>query len=239
MAASPGGERVLNRARRRALLPLLAAVPVLAVLLALGNWQMRRLHWKTAVLAQLASAAQAEPVPLDTALPQPWTKVRVSGQFDHDHEALFGAEVRNGRMGAQLVTPLLRPGQPPLLVLRGWVPLERGQPVARPAGEASLVGYVRQGEEAAWVAARDNPASRLFYTFNPAVIASGLGLPAPLPFGLVVLGEAAGGPLPEAASSLPRPENPHLGYALTWYGLALTLVGVAGAFTRRRWKEAR
>jgi hypothetical protein len=46
---------------------------VLAVLLVLGTWQMRRLHWKEAVLAQLAVAETAAPVPLDTALPQPWT----------------------------------------------------------------------------------------------------------------------------------------------------------------------
>ena len=237
MAASPGGDRVLNR--RRALLPLLAALPVLAALLALGSWQMHRLAWKQAVLERLAQAEQAAPVPLDGAAPQPWTKVQVSGRLDHTHEALLGAEVRGTRMGAQLVTPLLRPGQPPLLVLRGWVPQDRTLPLARPEGEVTLTGYLRLGESADWVAAKDDPARRLFYTFNPAAIAAGLGLPAPLPFGLVVLGPAQGGPLPEPATTLPRPENPHLGYALTWYGLALTLVGVAGAFTRRRWKEAR
>ena len=40
--------------------------------------------------------------------------------------------------------------------------------------------------------------------------------------------------LPEAARGLPRPNNPHLGYAITWYGLAVSLVGVFVAFARQR-----
>ncbi len=217
---------------------MIAALPVLAVLLVLGTWQVRRMHWKEAILTQLATAEHVAPVPLDTGVPQPWTRLLVAGRLDHDHEALLGAEVRGTRMGAQLVTPLLREGQPPLLVLRGWVPLDRTQPITRPADEVTVTGYVRQGEQAGWVAAKDDPVTRLFYTFDPAAIGQALGLAPVLPFGLVAMGDAIGSQLPVPATSLPKPENPHLGYALTWYGLAMTLVGVAVAFTWRRWKEA-
>jgi surfeit locus 1 family protein len=217
---------------------MIAALPVLAVLLVLGTWQVRRMHWKEAILTQLATAEHAMPVPLDTGVPQPWTRLLVAGRLDHDHEALLGAEVRGTRMGAQLVTPLLREGQPPLLVLRGWVPLDRTQPITRPADEVTVTGYVRQGEQAGWVAAKDDQVTRLFYTFDPAAIGQALGLAPVLPFGLVAMGDAIGSQLPVPATSLPKPENPHLGYALTWYGLAMTLVGVAVAFTWRRWKEA-
>jgi surfeit locus 1 family protein len=217
---------------------LLAALPVLAVLLVLGTWQMQRLRWKESILVQLAAAEHAAPVPLDAALPRPWTRLLATGRFDNQHEVLLGAEVRGTRMGAQLVTPLLRDGQPPLLVLRGWVPLDRTQPINRPGGEVTVSGYVRQGEQAGWVAAKDDPVTRLFYTFDPAAIGRALGLSPVLPFGLVAVGEAVGSQLPVPATTLPKPENPHLGYALTWYGLAMTLVGVVVAFTWRRWKEA-
>jgi surfeit locus 1 family protein len=43
--------------------------------------------------------------------------------------------------------------------------------------------------------------------------------------------------LPAAARSLPRPTNPHLGYAITWYGLAAALLGVLIAFLRRIARE--
>ena len=90
MVAPPGRNCVLTAAQRRVFLPLLAALPVLAVLLALGSWQVQRLHWKQAVLTQLAESAVREPVALDSSQPQFWTKVRVSGVFDHQHEAMLG-----------------------------------------------------------------------------------------------------------------------------------------------------
>jgi hypothetical protein len=37
---------------KRLLLPALVALPVLAVLVFLGTWQMQRLHWKTALLGR-------------------------------------------------------------------------------------------------------------------------------------------------------------------------------------------
>jgi surfeit locus 1 family protein len=36
---------------------------------------------------------------------------------------------------------------------------------------------------------------------------------------------------------MPRPNNNHLGYAITWYGLAVALVGVFLVWARRRRKE--
>jgi surfeit locus 1 family protein len=224
--------------RLRVFWPALAALPVLAVLLALGNWQMQRLAWKEALLERLAANAAAPALPLPL-LPEPYLKVAVVGRFDHSREARLGAEVRGGQMGATLVTPLLREVLPPLLVLRGWVPDDAsGQPV-RPEGVVTVEGYIRPGETPAWDSATDNPTTRRFYTFNPAAIAAALGMAGAEGFGLVALGGAVETRLPLPATHLPQPNNSHLGYALTWYGLALTLLGVVLAFTWRRWKESR
>jgi surfeit locus 1 family protein len=43
--------------------------------------------------------------------------------------------------------------------------------------------------------------------------------------------------LPDPARTLPRPTNSHLGYAITWYGLALSLLGVFAVWARRRLKD--
>ncbi len=224
---------------RRFLLPVLVALPVLTVLLGLGTWQWQRLGWKTALLAELAAAEQAPPVPLP-ATPQPFARVIVRGRFDHGREVLLGAEVRGNRMGAHLLTPLLRPDAPPLLVDRGWVPVERDVPLDRPEGEVAVTGYVRQADERSWLAAADNPAARRFFTLDPEAIGQALGLPRPAPFVLVALATPDSPPqaLPEPARHLPRPNNPHLGYAITWYGLAAALLGVLAVFLGRRWKES-
>lgn len=223
---------------RRLLLPILASLPVLAALIALGTWQVHRLHWKADILDRIAAAEAGPPVPL-TGHPPPYSKVVATGRLDHGREAMLGIELRGTTLGARLVTPLLREGAPPLLVDRGWVPMERSQGIDRPEGEVAVIGYVRQADTRDWNSPRDDLAARRFYVFDPAVIGAALGLPAPAPFGLVALAPPGTNPtaLPAAARSLPRPDNPHLGYAITWYGLAAALVGVVASFLLRSRRE--
>jgi len=217
--------------RRPILRATLAALPVFAILVFLGTWQVQRLAWKTDVLARIAASEAGPAAPLRDP-PEPLAKVRATGRFDHAREATLGVEVRGPVLGTHLLTPLLRAGAPPVLVDRGWVPLERGAPVARPEGEVSVEGWVRPGDSPNLFSATDDPAARRFYTFDPPAIGAALGLPEVAPYGLVALG-AGDGTLPDPARTLPRPTNNHLGYAITWYGLALSLLGVLAAFAIR------
>ncbi|CAH0197516.1 SURF1 family protein [Roseomonas sp. CECT 9278] len=219
---------------RRLILPLLVTLPVLAVLLALGTWQAQRLGWKAGILARIdaAEAGPAQPLPAD---PVPFTKVEAAGRLDHGRESLVGIEVRGATLGARLVTPLLRDGAPAILVDRGWVPLEGRATVDRPAGEVRVTAWVRPVERVGMFSATDDTAGRRFYTFDPVVIGPALDLPQLAPFGLVALGQGPG--LPQADRRLPRPSNNHLGYAITWYGLAVALAGVFLVWARRRLKD--
>ena len=207
-----------------------------AALCGLGTWQVQRLHWKNDLLARIEASERAPPAPLGDAA-EPFAKVVATGRFDHAREALLGVEVRGTTLGAHLLTPLLRAGHPPLLVDRGWVPLERNRPLDHPEGEVSVTGFVREADRRVWNSPADDAPRRRFYVFDPQAIGAALGLPAaPAPFGLVALAPADAKPpsLPEAARSLPRPDNRHLGYAITWYGLAVSLVVVLVAFARQR-----
>lgn len=219
---------------RRLVVPLLVTLPVLALLVGLGTWQAGRLAWKTDLLARIAAAETGPAVPL-AGRPDPFAKVEAAGRFDHAREALLGLELRGTTLGARLVTPLLRDDAPPLLVDRGWVPLDRSDALARPEGPVRVAGWIKPGERAGLFSAADDLPGRRFYTFDPEVIGRALGLPSVAPFGLVALGPQEGLPLPDRA--LPRPRNNHLGYAVTWYGTALALVGVFLVWARRRLKE--
>lgn len=216
---------------RRLLVPTLVFLPALAILLLLGTWQWQRLGWKTDMLARIDAAERSGPVPLGPA-PEPWIRVEATGRFDHARQATLGVEVRGNLLGTHLIVPLLRDGLPPVLVDRGWVPMERAVPVAQPEGEQHVVGYIRPAEQAGWASATDDPAGRRFYTSDPQVIGAALGIAAPAPYVLVALGQAEG--LPQPARTIPRPPNNHLGYVVTWYGLALALTGVFAAFAWRR-----
>ncbi|MFM9829361.1 MAG: SURF1 family protein [Sphingomonas sp.] len=219
--------------RRSTLLVALVALPVLALLVGFGWWQLQRLHWKNGLIAAIAAAEQAPPVPLADP-PRPYAKVVVEGRFRHDLESVLKLEVRGPILGAQLVVPLIREGAPPILVDRGWVPLDRRHsPISHPEGVVTVTGWVHPGEAPGLFAATDDTVGRRFYTFNPRAIGAALGLPDVAPYGLVALGGAAP-MLPDPARTLPRPTNNHLGYVVTWWGLAVALLGMLGVLAWRQ-----
>jgi surfeit locus 1 family protein len=209
---------------------------MLAILLALGTWQVHRLYWKLGILTQIAQAEAGPPQPL-TADPDPWTKVEVTGTFRSDLTALYGAEVRDTRtgptMGSELIVPLERRDGPPVLVDRGWVPAERPAPLTQPSGPVTVVGYVRPGSGPSWFSAKDDVAGRQFFTLDPAVIGQALGLRAVTPFAVIAMGQDKPGDWPAPAEHLPQPPNNHLSYAITWYGLAAALVVIFIIWARK------
>jgi len=221
---------------RQLLWPGVMAVAMLAVLLGLGTWQVERLHWKQGVLAQIAraEAGPANPLP---AMPEPYTKVQVTGHLRDDLSVSYGAEVRDTpagtQLGAYLIEPLERDDGDAILVDRGWVPNKRPAPIARPEGDVTLEGYVRPSDTPGLYSATDNPAIRQFYTLNATAIGAALGLRQVAPFILVALGPAPLERYPDPARHLPRPPNDHLSYAITWYGLAIALVVIFVLWARK------
>jgi surfeit locus 1 family protein len=218
---------------RRLLVPALSALAMLLLLLGLGTWQLHRLAWKRGLLAQIDAAERAPAIPLPPA-PPPFAKVRAAGRLRPDLAALYGAEVREARggpvLGGQLIVPLERPGAAPLLVDLGWVPGDRPGQRSLPAAETTVEGFLHPADHPGWFAAPDNPVARQFYTLDPAAIGAALGLPAVLPYTLVVLGPPG---LPDPARHLPRPPNDHLQYALTWFGLAGALIVIFSLYVRK------
>lgn len=221
---------------RRLLWPGVMAALMLMVLLALGTWQIERLHWKRGLLAQIARAEMAPAAPLQDE-PGPFTKVQVTGELRDDLSASYGAEVRDTpagpQLGTQLIVPLEREEGEPILVDRGWVPQSRPRAIALSSGEVTLDGYVRPGDQPGLFSAPDNPATRQFYTLDPRAIGAGLGLQNVAPFVLVAMGSPPPEHYPDPARHLPQPPNNHLSYAITWYGLAIALVVIFVLWARK------
>ena len=213
------------------LFPAAVTAIMLAILIGLGVWQLQRLQWKRAILAEIDQAEAAPAIPLPDH-PQQFTKVEATGRFIPGKQARYGAEVRDlpggPTLGSRVIEPLERPGQDPLLVDRGWSP---DGPAPEPTGAVSVTGYIRTPDMPGLFSASDDPAARYFYTLDPAKIGPALGLPRQAPFTLVAMGDAPGSPSP--ATALPRPPNDHLNYALTWFGLALSLLAVFAAYCRK------
>ncbi len=203
---------------------------MLALTTWLGLWQVRRLEWKTALLAEIDRGEAAAPIPLPTD-PKPFSRVIVQGRL-RPAAALYGADVRTTpsgpAMGGQMLQVLDRPVGLPIVVDLGWVP----ESAVVPSAQTEIVGYVRPPEYPVRFGAADDPVKRRFYALDPAAIGLALGAPAVAPFTVVAMGpERPNAPLP--AQALPRPVNNHLSYALTWFGLALSSLAVFAVYARK------
>ncbi len=117
-------------------------IPAMAILLALGTWQVQRLHWKEGEIAKRQERSQGPGIALPTDFPDPagveFTRVALKGSFLHDEEFYLGARTESGRVGLNVVTPFLLADGRILLVNRGWVPQEMRDPASRAEGQ--LVG---------------------------------------------------------------------------------------------------
>jgi surfeit locus 1 family protein len=219
--------------------PGLLTLVMLALLLWLGTWQLQRRVWKAGLLADIDRGEQAPPIPLGATTPSRFTKVSATGVLEGKF-ALYGSDVRDvgpsTQIGAQLLEVLDRPGMAPVLVDLGWVRADYRDAVHPVTGPATVIGYIRAPEHPGWLSAADDVAGQHFYTLDPAVIASALGVSNAAPFTLVALGNAAGaGPVP--ADALPRPADNHLQYAITWFGMAATLLVIFAAWVRGKYLD--
>src|SRR5262245_31425790 len=102
---------------RPTLWPTLFTIPTLIVLLGLGTWQLERLHWKEALIAERTARTTALPISVPApSVPLPaevldeldYFHATVVGQFLHDREMYLAARTMEGSVGFQIVTPLLR-----------------------------------------------------------------------------------------------------------------------------------
>jgi surfeit locus 1 family protein len=231
------------RSFRPRLWPTVAMLAGLAVLLALGTWQVQRLHWKAALIAEREAqlTAPAEPLPTGAEDWREWDfrRVSVAGEFRHDLEQLFGAYGVAGQVGHHVLTPLIRPDGTAVLVDRGWVPADRAHPAARREGqvpgEVEVMGIARyRGDDAAgWFTPDNRPEAGLWYSYDLPALERALGLDL-LP--VVVDADATPNPggLPIGGRTRVELPNNHLQYAVTWYGLAAALIAIYLAFSLER-----
>jgi surfeit locus 1 family protein len=222
--------------------PTVFAIGGVIVLLGLGTWQVQRLWWKEGLLAALAAPPTELPATLDAARALEYHRVRVTGVFLNDREFYIGATSDQGAAGYQVVTPLRRADGSIVLVNRGFVPENRKTPGSRAAGEiageVTVTGPLRVAKGRPNMFVPDKPVgvNYWFYVDIPSMAAEG-GLDHVLPFYVDADATPNPGGYPVGGQTQLSIPNNHLQYAITWYGLAATLVGVYIAFVRRHRRE--
>lgn len=221
------------------LIPLIATVLVVALGIALGNWQERRADEKIATQARLDHGAAAAPLALTgaplAAAAVEYRRVSATGHFVQDWPLYLDNRPYQGRAGVYLLMPFKIDGSDMhVLVQRGWLPRD---PLARdklpafdtPTGTVAVDGVARlhSGHVMELGAGPALAPGAIVQNADPLQVAKASGLTMQ-PF-VLQQGTPArpyGDDLRmgrEWPASGMNPEK-HQGYAFQWYALAAMAV---------------
>lgn len=229
----------------------LLVIAAMGVMIRLGFWQLDRLEWRRAFNARVTSQLTADPLdmnssqPVDSLYDMEYRSVTVRGTYDYAHEVLLRNQVWENRLGYHVLTPLRIDGTDwYVLVDRGWIPFEDGDPASRiqfqERGPVTVQGMIRRGQEKPDFGGVADPTlapgeTRLdaWNVINLVRIQQQSGLNM-LPVYVLQAPDPAWTALPYR--SLPEieiSEGPHMGYALQWFTFA-SILGLGYPFFVRR-----
>ncbi|CAH1655451.1 SURF1-like protein [Hyphomicrobiales bacterium] len=241
---------------RQLLVPGLCTLVALAILLGLGFWQVERLRGKEELISRISARIHDAPVALPpeagwagwSAAQDEYRPVRAEGRFLNDMTVYVtaNAELRpkgGATLGYMVLTPLALADGGFVIVNRGFVPRELRDTLRLGASSetapVAVTGLLRAPQEQGWFVpedhpSRDKPAQGDWFTRDPVRIGASLGLERVAPF-LIDEASVEGGPAwPRGGLTVLTFPNRHLEYALTWFGLAATLIAVFLAWALRR-----
>ena len=209
-------------------------LPLFLGCIALGVWQLERLQWKLALIAQVNRNLSAPPIPVERALGMGahaalYRRVKLSGRFDNGKEAyVFGTDA-SGAPAYHVITPFALDDGRTLLADRGIVPEHLRDPRTREAGELKgeqhITGIWRIPDPPGLFTPAPNLAKRVWYARDVKGIARDDGLKVAAP--VIVEADATPNPggWPKGGQTVVHFRNAHLQYAITWFALAAVVLG--------------
>ena len=244
--------------------PTLVAIPAFAVLIGLGVWQWQRMDWKNSIVARIEARGKEAPLPQSQALELScgvrdgrmsqaceYLRVRLTGTFEHgDERHIFaGVHAVDGRssVGYWVFTPFrIKDAGPTVYVNRGFVPEALKDPAkrldGRPNGDVEIVAQIRSREDRGLFDATNDAGKNMYFVRAPSEL-GGSRVMASAPDGdrlgsnqlyLEIVSSPGQSGFPRPLAGTITIINKHFEYALTWWALALTLVGVYVAFALGR-----
>lgn len=210
----------------------IVCIIALVILIGLGTWQVQRLQWKQGLIARSEAAATLPPVSLEALaqLSDPEFRKAVLTCDFQTKPFVELQSIHDGQAGVRLISTCEG-----WLVDLGFVPdTVTDRPARQQAAIPGIIAEARRVEAPNGFA--PPPEGNRFYARDTAAMSRALGVQGPVrPYVLFATGSAwpqwqvLEPSAPPAAFS-----NNHLGYALTWFGLASALIAFYIVLLRRR-----
>ncbi|MDJ1015261.1 MAG: SURF1 family protein [Paracoccaceae bacterium] len=217
---------------RRFLLPLIFGIAGTGVLISLGVWQLQRLAWKEAILAEIDARIVAAPVALperpvvdaDRYLP-----VRIEGRTVGEELNVLVSTKASGA-GYRVISAFETDHGRRIMVDEGYI-WTTEKNAGRPATAMTVTGNLHWPEEVDRFTPEPDLAAGIWFARDVPRMAEALGAEPVLVIARTVSGtDPRATPLPVDSSGIP---NDHLGYAIQWFGLATVWAGMTAFFLWR------
>ncbi|MEQ1739148.1 MAG: SURF1 family protein [Methyloglobulus sp.] len=216
--------------------PLIAYLCLLPILLGLGVWQLNRAEEKRVLISLKQQRQSTEVLILSATMPDTpeahlYKPIQAIGHYGNDHQYLLDNQVNKGRAGYFVLTPfLLKNENKAVLVNRGWLPLGKsrsGLPdIPVDSREITLNGRINRfpsvGLKLAGAEIPTDSWPAIVQVVDTQVLAKQLGYPL-FSFQVELDKRADGGFTREWHETLAMTPEKHIGYAVQWFLLALTL----------------
>ncbi|WP_380058649.1 SURF1 family protein [Falsihalocynthiibacter sp. SS001] len=218
--------------RRNMLLPLIFGLLGTAILCSLGTWQLKRMAWKTEVLAAIDAKILAEPVPIPLSVSQDedqFLPVRATGSIGPEEITIL-ASVQKVGPGYRVIAPFEMTDGRRILLDRGFVAIP-AKDAPRPKVEATITGNLLWPDELNSSTPSPDTEAGVWFARDIPALAEALNT-EPI---LMVQRETTEEnlvttPFPVDSSGIP---NKHLEYVVTWFGLAIVWLGMTAFFLWR------
>ena len=201
---------------------LLASGVGLVILLWLGVWQVQRLQWKEALIAEMDSQLANG-------------KMSLAGKFDG--QPLRKITTLNGGPGFEIIQAFTMEDGGSMLVVRGIAGEGQSPPPLENPIIITGITKTHDGGQGLFDPDNDATANRWYWWDVPAMYQASAGAAvrhATEVLHLLPVSPGTEGLFVEQPKANLR--NNHLGYAVSWFGLAAVLVVMTGVFLRQRHK---
>lgn len=226
----------------------LLAAAGLTTLLFLGIWQLQRLAWKEDLIATIEAGLAAPATRVDELDDiEAFTRVAIEGELATDRLTLFGTTTLDRELAMNVLATVRGPSSRNWLADLGPLPERLSEQAL--AGElsierpASVEGILVEPQGRGPFTPANDPADGQFYAHDLGELETYFGLPlepwifvSETPLRVELLNADPVVLVNRVSADLP---NNHLGYAITWFGLAGGLLAIYVAFGRHRARNER
>lgn len=243
---------ISSRRYRPQWVPLVFCAFGVVLCMVLGAWQVQRLQWKEGILAHIASAQQMPPLHEVKGAQDLYRNAQVAGHWVCDGAVYrFSGNTVYGK-GYKLLRLLELKDGTRVMVDTGFT--TQAPPHSPPAGTAAMCkkpaasqrnatvqGMIRGPLYKRWLTPETPPSGTLWLYEDVPAMAAAMGvsdkklLPDVI---LEVTGIAEPNVFPVPGDGKVVLRNDHLGYAITWFALALVSAGMGFVFIRAQTKKA-